>query len=187
MVRHTSGLICAPLSPSLAELLQLPLMVPPNQNTEADGCAYTVSVDVVHPHMASGISAQDRALTSNMLAFKGAKPTDFRRPGHLFPLRARAGGIRERRGHTEATVEFCRLAGKRPAGVLSELVEEGLEDLEPGKTEIKGADMRRAEGCLSFGRKWGIRVCTIDALVTFVGAQTARNGIEDKGYVNGIV
>ena len=170
MVKHTSGLICAPLSSSLADTLELPLMVHSSNNTEVDGVAYTVSVDAVHPSMTTGISAHDRALTGNMLAAHTSAASDFRRPGHLFPLRARAGGVRERRGHTEATVEFCRLAGKRPVGLLCELVEEGQVELSAGtrKTEVRGAGMRRRESCWRFGRVWGIRSCTIEALVQFM-------------------
>ena len=84
----------------------------------------------------------------------------------MFPLRARDGGVRERRGHTEAAVEFCRLAGKRPVGVLCELVYKGKEV--PGKTERRGAGMLRRDGCLAFGKVWGIRVCTIEQLVDYV-------------------
>lgn len=186
MVKHTSGLICSPLASSLTKTLSLPLMVPPIDNTEVDGTAYTVSVDAVHPSMTTGISAHDRALTCNMLASKGAVPESFRRPGHLFPLRAREGGARERRGHTEATVEFCRLAGKAPAGVLCELVEPGLE-AKHGGTEVLDAEMRRGESCLRFGREWGIRVCTIEALVEYLewteGGHTGRAGAEKT--VNG--
>lgn len=178
MVKYTTGLICAPLSPSLADSLHLPLMVPSTANTDAEGTAYTVSVDALHPSMSTGISAHDRALTSNLLASKEARPEDFQRPGHLFPLRAREGGVRERRGHTEATVEFCRLAGKRPAGVLCELVEEGVER-HAGKTkipEVEGAEMRRRESCVMFGRQWGIPVCTIEALVKYLDGRDAVDG-----------
>ncbi len=89
----------------------------------------------------------------------------------MFPLRARDGGVRERRGHTEATVEFCRLAGKRLVGVLCELVDGGREV--DGKTERKGAGMLRRDGCLRFGRRWGIRVCTIEQLVEYVEGPAA--------------
>ena len=167
MVKHTSGLICAPLSSNLTHALSLPLMVPNTNNTEMDGTAYTVSVDAVNPSMTTGISAHDRALTCNLLARNSSKTTDFRRPGHLLPLRAREGGVRERRGHTEATVEFCRLAGKRPAGVLCELVEDGAP-MSQKRTEVSGANMRRGESCLRFGREWGIKVCTIEALVEYL-------------------
>ena len=179
MVRHTSGLICSPLAPSVTIELQLPQMV--LKNTEADGTAYTISVDCIAPGMTTGISAYDRAMTCRMLASQSSMPTDFRRPGHVFPLRARDGGVRERRGHTEATIEFCKLAGKRPVGALCELVSEG-ETVE-GKAVMKGVDMMRAEGCLSFGRRWDIRVCTIDALVEYLQRRHDTNGV---AQVNGI-
>ena len=174
LIRHTSGLICAPLSPRLCNALDLPLMVSSLDNTEADGTAYTISVDAVRGDMTTGISVQDRAMTCQMLAMEGAGPADFRRPGHLLPLRAREGGIRARRGHTEATIEFCRLAGMRPAGVLCELVEPGSECPE-GKTEIYDAGMRRGQSCLKFARQWGIRLCTIDALVEYVEQTEAKH------------
>ncbi|KAM0806159.1 3,4-dihydroxy-2-butanone 4-phosphate synthase [Usnea florida] len=164
MIHHTSGLICAPLSSALTRSLQLPQMVPESEATEVEGTAYTVSVDGAGT--TTGISAHDRALTCRNLAQPESVVVDFRRPGHVFPLRARDGGVRERRGHTEATVEFCRLAGKRPVGVLCELVAGGTEV--QGRTERKAAGMLRRDGCLEFGRRWGIKVCTIDMVVEFL-------------------
>ena len=175
MVRHTSGLICAPLSSALTTDLSLPQMV--HENTEADGTAYTVSVDCVDGTMKTGISAHDRALTCRMLASSSSQPASFRRPGHVFPLRAKDGGVRERKGHTEATIELCRLAGKRPAGALCELVEEGNQI--EGQTEMAEVDMMRRDECLRFGRKWGIKVCTIDDLVDYLerhDTKTKLNG-----------
>lgn len=84
----------------------------------------------------------------------------------MFPLRARDGGVRVRKGHTEAAVEFCALAGKRPVGVISELVEEGTEV--EGKAERAEPGMMRRDACLRFGKKWGLRVCTIEDLVDFL-------------------
>ncbi len=171
MVRHTSGLICTPLSSDLTLKLSLPQMV--QKNTEADGTAYTVSVDSADATMTTGISAHDRALTCRMLASPSSQPSSFRRPGHVFPLRARTGGVRERRGHTEATIELCRLAGKQPAGALCELVEEGREI--EGQTEVDEVDMMRRDGCLKFGKKWGIKVCTIDDLVDYLDRQDLQS------------
>ncbi|MFG2938177.1 3,4-dihydroxy-2-butanone-4-phosphate synthase [Streptomyces sp. NPDC048282] len=122
-VRFTSGLICAPLAPELADRLELPLMVPPAPGTDPlDTTAYTVSVDAVGT--GSGISAADRALTLRTLADPGTQPAQLLRPGHVFPLRARPGGTAERRGHTEATVDLLRLAGLAPVGVISEVCED---------------------------------------------------------------
>jgi 3,4-dihydroxy 2-butanone 4-phosphate synthase len=159
-----SGLICAPLPPSLTRSLSLPQMT--TANSDPNQTAYTISIDASHPLTTTGISAHDRALTCRTLASPSATPLSFRRPGHLFPLRAREGGVRERRGHTEAAVEFCRLAGKREVGVISELVDDGGEV--EGKAEVRGSGMLRRNGCLRFGRRWGLRVCTIEGLCEFL-------------------
>ncbi|MCJ1277039.1 hypothetical protein MMC21_004848 [Puttea exsequens] len=172
MIRHTSGLVCCPVSSTLATYLSLPQMV--LNNTEIDGTAYTVSIDAAHKDMTTGISAHDRAFTCRSLASENSTESSFRRPGHVFPLRAKDKGVRERRGHTEATIEFCRLASKRPAGALCELVLDG-EEVE-GRPERRYGDMMRASGCLTFGRKWGIRVCTIDDLVEYVEREHMTNG-----------
>lgn len=117
-MRHTSGLICAPMTSGLADELRLPPMVQANEDPA--GTAYTVSVDAVDG-IESGISATDRAHTLRLLADPAATPGMFRRPGHVFPLRARAGGLAERRGHTEAAVELTRLCGLAPVAVVSEV------------------------------------------------------------------
>ena len=119
-VRYTSGLICAPMAPEIADRLELPLMVPPGPGVEST--AYTVSVDAAG--VGSGISAADRARTARVLADPEAGPAELIRPGHVFPLRARAGGIAERRGHTEAGVDLLRLAGLHPVAVISEVCED---------------------------------------------------------------
>ncbi|KAL4867737.1 hypothetical protein BDV12DRAFT_170752 [Aspergillus spectabilis] len=165
LVRYTSGLICAPITPEIANRLQLPQMV--IENTDPKGTAYTVSIDSSHPSITTGISAQDRALACRTLASPSARPEDFRRPGHIIPLQAKSGGVRQRKGHTEAAVEFCRLAGKAPAGVIAELVEDG--DIVEGVAEIGGNNgMMRRDGCLRFGRNWGLKVCTIEDLVEYL-------------------
>ncbi|KAE8162191.1 DHBP synthase RibB-like alpha/beta domain-containing protein [Aspergillus tamarii] len=177
LVRFTSGLICAPVSPEIANRLSLPQMV--LENADPKGTAYTISVDSSDPSVTTGISAQDRALACRTLASPTARAEDFRRPGHIIPLQARSGGVRERRGHTEAAVEFCRLTGKVQAGVIAELVEDG--ELVPGVPEIGGNNgMMRRDGCLKFGKKWGIKVCTIEDLVEYVekteGSPVVTNG-----------
>jgi 3,4-dihydroxy 2-butanone 4-phosphate synthase len=165
LVRYTSGLICAPITPEIATRLQLPQMV--LENTDPKGTAYTVSIDSSDPSVTTGISAQDRSLACRTLASPTARPEDFRRPGHIIPLQARSGGVRERKGHTEAAVEFCRLAGKAPAGVIAELVEDG--EIVEGVPEIRGDNgMMRRDACLRFGKKWGIKVCTIEDLVEYL-------------------
>jgi 3,4-dihydroxy 2-butanone 4-phosphate synthase / GTP cyclohydrolase II len=119
MIRHTSGVICAGVSADRLEALQLPLMVA--DNTESHRTAFTVSVDYRHG-TSTGISAADRAATLRALADPQVSAGDLMRPGHVFPLRARAGGVLERRGHTEAAVDLARLAGLQPCGVLCEVV-----------------------------------------------------------------
>lgn len=196
MVRHTSGYLCAPLAPARAAALALPPMVAPARNADPNGTAYTVTVDAVPGALAgreheadfafdgetprwgagaprapvpttTGISAADRSRTCNVLAHPGAVAADVRRPGHVVPLIARAGGVRERRGHTEAGWELCRLAGLEPAvAVIGELVEaEGEAGAGP---ESGATGMMRAEACVEFGRRWGIACCTIEDLVAYL-------------------
>ncbi|KAJ4393670.1 3,4-dihydroxy 2-butanone 4-phosphate synthase [Gnomoniopsis smithogilvyi] len=164
MIRHSSGYVCAPLIPSLTETLDLPQMVSRNEDTRAT--AYTITVDSADPSVTTGISAHDRALTCRTLADPAATKESFRRPGHVLPLRARSGGVRQRRGHTEAATEFCRLAGKRPAAVICELVDDG-EAVE-GQAIHRAPGMMRGEACVAFARKFGLKVCTIEDLVEYV-------------------
>ncbi|KAI5302953.1 3,4-dihydroxy 2-butanone 4-phosphate synthase [Ascosphaera pollenicola] len=170
LVRYSSGYVCAPITSQLADALDLPLMV--KENTDPNRTAYTITVDANHQSITTGISAHDRALTCRTLASPSVKAGDFRRPGHIIPLRARQGGVRERRGHTEAAVDFCRLAGKPPVGVIGELVEDGTEI--EGKAACPGNGMMRRDGCLSFGKKWGLRVCTIEDLIEYLEKTEGR-------------
>src|SRR3954470_13909295 len=127
MVRYTSGYICVPLTESDCERLELPPMYHTNQDKR--GTAYTVSVDA-REDVTTGISAHDRALTMRRLADPAASAADFSRPGHVVPLRAKAGGVLRRPGHTEAAVDLCRLAGLQPAGELCEIVsQKDVEDM----------------------------------------------------------
>ena len=135
-------------------------------NTDPNRTAYTISIDAVDPSVTTGISAHDRALTCRALASPASTAASFRRPGHILPLRAREGGILERKGHTEAAVEFCRLAGKQPVGVICEIVDDGEEI--PGIAARSESTMMRRDGCLRFGQEWGLRVCTIEDLVQYV-------------------
>jgi len=178
MIRHTSGLICAPIPSKLASSLSLPQMVVDNE--DPNRTAYTISIDSNDPSVTTGISAHDRALTCQTLASPKVHAGSFRRPGHIFPLRARDGGVLERTGHTEAAVEFCRLAGKAPAAVICEMVEDGEQV--PGRTERTEPGMMRRDACLEFGRQWGLKVCTIEDLVEYV--QDESNGKASNG-VNG--
>lgn len=146
-VRWTSGLICVPMAPEVADRLELPLMMPAACGVEAT--AYTVSVDAVG--VGSGISAADRALTVRTLAEPGCRPDRLLRPGHVFPLRARAGGIRERRGHTEAGVDLMRLAGLFPVAVLSEVCEDD-------------GSVARADRLRAFAGEHGLTLLSIEQL-----------------------
>jgi 3,4-dihydroxy-2-butanone 4-phosphate synthase len=119
LVRYTSGYVCAPCAPEVLDRLELPLMVPNNQDSLRT--AYTVSVDA-STGVGTGISAADRARTVRVLADPVAQPADLIRPGHILPLRAVPGGVRQRSGHTEATVELVRLAGLPLVGVIGELM-----------------------------------------------------------------
>ena len=118
-VRHTSGVICVPLTGERCDELGLPLMV--EHNTESHRTAFTDTVDYRHG-TTTGISASDRAPTISALIDPGTRPGDLARPGHIFPLRYRPGGVLKRAGHTEAAVDLARLAGLYPAGVLCEIV-----------------------------------------------------------------
>jgi 3,4-dihydroxy 2-butanone 4-phosphate synthase / GTP cyclohydrolase II len=118
LVHHTTGIICVPMPSERVDELELPQMV--EDNTDSHGTAFTVSVD--HIDVGTGVSARDRATTVRSLASPGTMPDDLRRPGHIFPLRARAGGVLERRGHTEAAVDLLRMAGLSGVGVIGEIV-----------------------------------------------------------------
>ncbi len=119
MVRHTSGLVCLPVIGERLDELGLPLMV--LENTDSHKTAFTVSIDFIH-ETTTGISAADRAATIQAVVDPRTKPSDLARPGHIFPLRYRPGGVLVRPGHTEAAVDLARLAGCYPAGALCEVV-----------------------------------------------------------------
>lgn len=121
MIRACSGIVCVCLRDEDCRRLGLPQMVEHNTNTQ--GTAFTVSIEAAHG-CTTGVSAKDRVTTIKAAANPEGKPEDLLRPGHVYPLRARAGGVLERRGHTEATVDLMRLAGLNPAGVLCELMNE---------------------------------------------------------------
>ncbi len=151
-LEHTSGVFCSPLEATRADELDLPLMVV--ANTEAQRTAFTVTVDYRHG-TTTGISAADRAATIRALIDPATKPTDLNRPGHIFPLRYRAGGVLKRAGHTEATVDLCRLAGKYPSGVLCEIV-----------TKDK-SDMARLPELEAFAEEHGLPLVTIADLIRY--------------------
>jgi len=118
LIRECSGIVCLCLTDEKADALELPPMVA--KNTCKNGTAFTVSIEAAHG-VTTGVSAADRLTTVKSAVAADAKPSDLVRPGHVFPLRAKPGGVLERRGHTEATVDLMRLAGFDPSGVLCEL------------------------------------------------------------------
>lgn len=154
MVEHSSGLLCAPMSDEIADRLELPMMVTTNQDVRQT--AYTVTVDAA-AGVSTGISAADRAHTVNLLAAADTVASDLNRPGHILPLRAVAGGVRQRPGHTEAAVELMNLAGLAPVGVIAEIVADD-------------GDMMRLPGLLELGKAQGIPVITIEALTEYLNA-----------------
>ena len=120
MAVHGKGLICMPMSEEYVEKLKLPQMV--ENNTDNHETAFTVSID--HITTTTGISAVERSITALACVKEDAKPEDFRRPGHMFPLKAKKNGVLERNGHTEATVDLCRLAGLKECGLCCEIMRE---------------------------------------------------------------
>lgn len=151
MVRHTSGLVCVGMTGDRLDALDLPLMV--TTNSDHHGTAFTVSVDS-RAATTTGISAADRAGTIRALVDEATGPGDFTRPGHVFPLRARTGGVLQRAGHTEAAVDLTRLAGLAPAGVLCEIVN-------PDGT------MARRPQLASFAARHGLVIVTIEQVTAY--------------------
>lgn len=148
------GLICMPMTGELADRLALPPMVV--KNTDNHETAFTVSID--HVETSTGISAFDRSLTAMKCIDPAAKPEDFRRPGHMFPLRAKAGGVLERNGHTEATVDLCRLAGLQPCGLCCEIMGDNGE-------------MLRTPELMKLAQKWSMPFITIKDLQDYIRAK----------------
>jgi 3,4-dihydroxy 2-butanone 4-phosphate synthase / GTP cyclohydrolase II len=152
MATHGRGLICTPMEERRAEEMGLPLMV--NSNTALHETAFTVSIDLIGHGCSTGISAYDRSTGIKWLTNPAAKPADFARPGHIFPLRAKNGGVLRRTGHTEAAVDLARLAGLYPMGVL---------------VEILNADgtMARLPDLLEIAKEHQVKIISIDDLVAY--------------------
>ena len=147
MATHGKGLICMPMSLEYIQRLRLPQMVA--QNTDNHETAFTVSID--HVSTTTGISAAERSITAMKCVEEGARPEDFRRPGHMFPLLAKKNGVLERNGHTEATVDLLRLAGLKECGLCCEIMRED------------GTMMRTGE-LVELARTWGLKIITIQDL-----------------------
>lgn len=147
MAMHGKGLICMPMSAEICKKLQLPQMV--SDNTDNHETAFTVSID--HISTTTGISAEERGITARSCVSDSAKPEDFRRPGHMFPLLAKKNGVLERSGHTEATVDLMRLAELKPCGLCCEIMRDD------------GTMMRTPE-LIELAKKFGIKFTTIKAI-----------------------
>ncbi|WP_438972617.1 3,4-dihydroxy-2-butanone-4-phosphate synthase [Polaribacter sp.] len=152
MATHGRGLICTPLTENRCKELELGMMV--NNNTDPMETAFTVSVDLRGKGVTTGISASDRALTIHALVDKETKPFDLARPGHIFPLKAKEGGVLRRTGHTEAAIDFARLAGLQPAGVIVEIMNED-------------GTMARLPQLLKVAQKFDIKIVSIEDLVAY--------------------
>ena len=151
MIRHCCGIVCAPITPEDARRLRLEPMVA--QNEAPLGTAFTVSVDY-RVGLTTGISSKERTATVHALANSNVQAVDFVRPGHVFPLVAKSGGVLMRSGHTEAAVDLCRLAGLHPAGVICELVNDD-------GTVKKGSEN------LAFAREFGLKIISVADLIAY--------------------
>ena len=152
MATHGRGLICTPLTEERCEELQLGKMV--SNNTDPMETAFTVSVDLKGKGVTTGISASDRALTVQALVDKKTAPHELSRPGHIFPLIAKEGGVLRRTGHTEAAIDFARLAGFQPAGVIVEIMNED-------------GTMARLPQLIEVAKKFNLKIVSIEDLVSF--------------------
>lgn len=150
MAVHGKGLICMPMAKEFVKKLHFPQMV--EENTDNHETAFTVSVDYVET--TTGISAAERSMTAMRCVAEDAKPEDFRRPGHMFPLLAKENGVLERNGHTEATVDLCRLAGLKPCGLCCEIMRED-------------GTMMRTEELYGLAKKWDMKFITIEDLQNY--------------------
>lgn len=182
MASHAKGLICMPMSREYTEKLQLPQMVA--NNTDNHCTAFTVSID--HVDTTTGISALERSVTAMKVVEDGARPEDFRRPGHMFPLLAKDGGILEREGHTEATVDLMRLAGCKQVGLCCEIMRDD-------------GTMARTDYLIEFAKKHKLKIGTVADLIKYrkvheefvecvarAKMPTRYGEFEIRGYINKI-
>ena len=163
MAKHGRGLICAALPEERCEELELDLMV--GINTSLHETQFTVSVDLLNEETTTGVSAKDRALTIKALVDPATKPSDLGRPGHIFPLKAKAKGVLRRAGHTEAVVDLTRLAGLRPGGALVEIMNDD-------------GSMARLDDLQKISEKFDIKIIAIKDLITYT---LERDSIIEKG------
>lgn len=163
MAKYGKGLICTPLTKTRAEQLNLPLMV--DQNNSPHNTAFTVSVDAAAG--GTGISAADRELTVKLLASDGVTPDDLKRPGHIFPLIAKSGGVLERNGHTEAAVDLSILAGRAPVGVICEILDDD-------------GTMARRDRLFEMAKEWDLKIITIKDLIAYKKDQIVQTKLPTK-------
>ncbi len=162
MMKHARGLICVAMEGERLDALDIPLMVP--QNTDPHKTAFTVSVDY-RPETTTGISAADRAATVKALMDPAAKPEDFARPGHVFPLRAHPRGVLGRPGHTEAAVDLAHLAGRMPSGVICEIANDD-------------GTMARLPQLVVFAKRYRLPLISIADLILHIADQPKNTATE---------
>ena len=163
MATHGRGLICVPITEERCFELELDPMV--SKNTALHNTPFTVSVDLIHPETTTGISANDRALTIKALAHPSTKPEELARPGHVFPLKAKAKGVLRRAGHTEAAIDLARLAGLQPVGALVEIMNED-------------GSMARMPDLIEIAHKFNLKIISIAKLISYM---IERESIVIKG------
>lgn len=151
LIREGSGIVCLCLTPEKCDELELPMMV--ENNTSAYGTGFTISIEAAEG-VTTGVSAADRVTTVKAAAKPDAKPEDLSHPGHVFPLRAKAGGVLERDGHTEATIDLMKLAGLNPAGVLCEVT-------------LPNGTMARMPDVIEFSKEHDMPVVTIEDIIKY--------------------
>ncbi|MEZ4960677.1 MAG: 3,4-dihydroxy-2-butanone-4-phosphate synthase [Saprospiraceae bacterium] len=152
MATHGRGLICTPIEEKRADQLELSMMVP--ENTALHETAFTVSIDLIGQGCTTGISAYDRATGIRALVNPATRPSDFARPGHIFPLRAKTGGVLRRTGHTEAAIDLARMAGYQPVGVLVEILNED-------------GTMARLPQLVQIAKRFDLKIISIKDLVAY--------------------
>ncbi|GLR08188.1 3,4-dihydroxy-2-butanone-4-phosphate synthase [Mixta theicola] len=157
-IRHGSGIVCLCITEQLRQQLDLPMMV--ENNTSAFGTGFTVTIEAAQG-VTTGVSAQDRLTTIRTAIADNARPSDLNRPGHIFPLRARDGGVLTRGGHTEATIDLVTLAGFKPAGVLCELTNDD-------------GTMAHAPEAIIFARQHNMPLVTIEDLIAYRRGHVTR-------------
>ncbi len=160
-IRHGSGIVCLCLTEERRRHLELPMMV--DNNTSAYGTGFTVTIEAAQG-VTTGVSAQDRITTVRAAVADDAQPSDLNRPGHVFPLRAREGGVLSRGGHTEATIDLVRLAGFKPMGVLCELTNDD-------------GTMARAPEAIEFAKQHNMPVVTIEDLIAWRQVHDNRQAV----------